>query len=196
MVVRTAVAASLVFMTCIVVGRAQTNASPQPSQGRGTLLPPARVPATPTPAAPAAAQARSQPVNVKIDFTITDQRAGAAPVKRTLSVVTADGQLGRVRTTSKVNWRGGDLDVPLNVDATPSLLTGGEIRVQFTVSYDVPYFTGATAAPNAQGEVSRSTLSDSVTLVLKDGASVTAAQSADPIGDRQVSVDVKATVMK
>ena len=113
---------------------------------------------------------------------------------RELSVIAADGQLGRVRTTSKVNWRGGDLDVPLNVDATPSLLGGGEIRVQFTVSYDVPYFNGET--PQKQGDVSRSTLSDSVTLVLKDGASVTAAQSADPIGDRQVSVDVKATVLK
>jgi len=44
--------------------------------------------------------------------------------------------------------------------------------------------------------VAKTTLQDSVSLILENGKSMVAAQSADPIGDRQVTVELKATVLK
>ena len=37
---------------------------------------------------------------------------------------------------------------------------------------------------------------DSVTLILESGKSMMVAQSADTVSDRQVSVDVKATILR
>ena len=84
--------------------------------------------------------------------------------------------------------------IALNVDATPTLLSDGRIKLQLTLSYDWP---GPSDAPTGGGpRVTTMTLQDSVSLILTDGKSMIAAQSADPVGDRQVTVEVKATIMK
>ena len=135
-------------------------------------------------------------MNVQVEFTITDQRGNEAPIKRVVSVIAADRNLGRVRSTATVVGIQGD--VPLNVDATPTLLSDGKIRLQFTLSYDwpVPYEPAASKEPSPIGRLTRTTLQDSVSLILVDGKSMVAAQSADPVGDRRVTVEVKATVLK
>src|SRR6267143_4348500 len=102
----------------------------------------------PTPA-PAAAQApapaprrEGQPINVKVDVTITDQRGGAAPIKRSVSVVVGDGFTGLIRSQSEVFGVG---SVPLNIDAEPTLLSDGKVRVRFNLLYvwPAPYEAGA-----------------------------------------------------
>jgi hypothetical protein len=156
---------------------------------------------TPAPAArPAIApvpRREGQPVNVKIDFTITDQRGGAPAIKRTLTMMVADERTGSIRSQSAVFQVG---DVPLNVDASPSLLTDGKIRLGFNLQYDWPApLEGPAANPSQQpprGAVIKTALHDSVTLILESGKPMIAAQSADPIGDRQVTVEVKATVLR
>lgn len=154
----------------------------------------ASAPAAPNaPPAPPAPARTFQAVNVKIEFTITDQRSTAAPIKRTVSIITSDGMPGRVRSTSTIQTVSRELDVPLNVDATPMLLPDGKIRVQFTLGYNVPYY--GEEIPK-RGDLVRSDLSDGVSLVLTEGKSVVAAQSSDPIGDRKVTVEVVATVVK
>jgi hypothetical protein len=176
---------------------AQAPTTPAPQTGTGRLLPNAAVPPPPPPPPRApVAQTGGQPVNIKVDFTITDQRGAEPPIKRGISVIAADRNLGRVRSSATVF--GQSSNVPLDVDATPTLLNDGKIRLQFTLSYDWPAPPADPARNTAPaiGAVTRSLLSDSVTLILENGKSMVAAQSADPVGDRQVSVEVKATILK
>ncbi len=162
--------------------------TPAPAQGRGGTPAPAP---TPAPAAPAPRR-QTQPINVKVDLSITDQRAGSPAIKRTLSVIVADGYTGSVRSQSEVLAVG---SIPLNVDADPELLPDGKIRLRLNVQYDWPApLEGGRDAP--RGTVIKTALHDSVALILESGQAVVAAQSADPIGDRQVTVEVKATILR
>jgi hypothetical protein len=151
---------------------------------------------TPAPApaqAPAPAPRREgQPINVKVDVTITDQRGGAAPIKRSVSVVVGDGFTGLIRSQSEVFGVG---SVPLNIDAEPTLLSDGKVRVRFNLQYDwpAPYEAGANLP---RGSVIKTALHDTVALILENGKPMVVAQSADPIGDRQVSVEIKASILR
>jgi hypothetical protein len=189
-------------------GRAPRGVQPgdrgdQPA-GRGEQPTPAPAARTPAPPAPASPRREGQPVNIKIDFTITDQRGSAPAIKRTLTLIVADERTGSIRSQSNVFQVG---DVPLNVDASPSLLTDGKIRLGFNLQYDWPAPLEGLAAgqdpnnpraerPPARGTVIKTALHDSVTLILESGKPMIAAQSADPIGDRQVTVELKATVLR
>jgi len=114
-----------------------------------------------------------------------------------LTLIVADERTGSIRSQSNVYQVG---DVPLNVDASPSLLTDGKIRLGFNLQYDWPApteglaTTASTGLP--RGTVIKTALHDSVSLILESGKPMIAAQSADPIGDRQVTVEVKATVLR
>ena len=165
------------------------------ARGRSTQPPVSAVPPPPPPPAPPAPAApQGQPVNVKVEFTITDQREGAAAVKRTISVIVADRNLGRVRSVATVIGPTGL--VPLDVDATPIILNGGKLKLQFTLSYDLPGSSEMPPAGSPVGRVAKTAIQDSVSLILENGRSMVAAQSVDPIGDRQVTVEVKATILK
>jgi hypothetical protein len=164
--------------------------------GRGDQPTPASAPRTLVTPAPTPRR-EGQPVNIKIDFTIIDQRGSAAAIKRTLTLIVADERTGSIRSQSSVFQVG---DVPLNVDASPSLLTDGKIRLGFNLQYDWPApLDAGSANPTTQpprGTVIKTALHDSVVLILESGKPRIAAQSADPIGDRQVTVEVKATVLR
>jgi hypothetical protein len=195
---RTAVLAALLIATVPILAQPPA-ATPPPGQAPRSAQPPTPAPAprAATPPAPGGARREGQPVNIKIDFTITDQRGSAAAIKRTLTLMVADERTGSIRSQSNVFQVG---DVPLNVDASPALLTDGKIRLGFNLQYDWPApLEGAAANPTQQpprGTVIKTALHDSVTLILESGKSMIAAQSADPIGDRQVTVEVKATVLR
>jgi len=169
---------------------------PQPQPPRAGSQRPAP-PQQPAPAAvpapgPPAPRRQFQAVNTRVDLSITDQRGGSAPIKRTLSVVVADGMTGSVRSQSEVLAVG---SVPLNVDASPELLVDGKIRLGLNVQYDWPApIENARDAP--RGTVIKTALHDSLTLILDNDKPMIAAQSADPIGDRQVTVEVKATILR
>lgn len=144
--------------------------------------------------AAATSTARSrQAVNVKIEFTLTDQRSGGATSKRTVSAIVADGYNGQIRSSSEVAGIGGG--VTLNIDASPEILPDGKIRVGVALQYDWPAPV-ETAAPNQRGTVLKTVMHDNVALILENGKPMIAAQSADPVVDRQVTVEVKATVLR
>jgi hypothetical protein len=165
-----------------------TAPAPTPAQPPRVITPPP----TPAPAVAPAARRQTQPINVKVDLSITDQRAGSPPIKRTLSVIVADGYTGSIRSQSEVLAVG---SIPLNVDADPELLSDGKIRLRLNVQYDWPApLEGGRDAP--RGTVIKTALHNSVALILESGQAVVAAQSADPIGDRQVTVEVKATILR
>jgi len=182
--------------------RARTAVTPEPAQPGTAPRPRTAVtpdgPAMPLqPPAAAAARRTGQPINVKVEFTLIDQRSGGTPVKRTVSIVVADAHTGQIRSQSDVFGIVGG--VPLNIDTSPELLPDGKVRVGFNLQYDWPApldQTAGTGANPPRGTVMKTAMHDSASLILESGKSMVAAQSADPIGDRQVTVEVKATVLR
>jgi hypothetical protein len=195
------------LLACATVGPALAQ-TPAPSTPPGTAprargatppstaeprlaIPPGEARAT-TPAAPERPRREGQPLNVKVDLTLTDQRGGAAAIKRTVTVLTADGYTGSIRTQSSVFGTSGP--VPLNVDASPILLADGKIRLMINLQYDWPAAPVENNVP--RGTVLSTSLHDQLAMIVESGKSLIVAQSADPVGDRQVTVEVKATILK
>ena len=159
---------------------------------------------TPPPAPAAASQQQprdlvrpeGQPLNIKVDVTITDQRGGTAAAKKTVSVVTADGMIGFIRSQALYGNVG---EVPLNVDTEPRLLAdGNKLRLRVNLQYELPAQTSAQSGDVARevGSLRKTSIHESLSLILESGKSIVAAQSADPLGDRQVTIEVKATVLR
>lgn len=135
-------------------------------------------------------------------MTITDERTGSAPIKKTVSIVTGDGLNGSVR--SQTNFSGPNNGVaPFNVDALPVMMGDGKVHTRLTVQYDAPMANAP--APNTQGGAPAPILSpfanfagvrDSVAVILENGKPLVVVQSTDPVSDRKVSVEVKATILR
>lgn len=175
------------LMLCLTASITTPTLAQQPAPA------PAPTPQAPrTVAAPPAPRRTGQPINVRIELSINDQRAGSAPIKRTLSMVVADGMSGSIRSQSEVIAVG---SVPLNVDADPELIGDNKIRLRLTLQYDWPAPVEA-GRDSPRGTVVKTALRDSVALILENDKTMIAAQSADPIGDRQVTVEVKATILR
>jgi hypothetical protein len=198
---RTAVLAALLIATAPILaqppastpppGQTPRNAQPPTPAPRADQPSPAPVARTPAPAVP---RREGQPVNVKVEFTLTDQRGGAAAAKRTVTVVVADGRNGFIRSSSDVVGVAGG--VVLNIDANPELLADGKIRLGCNLQYDWPPPLEQADRSIPRGTVMKTVMHDMVSLILESGKPMVAAQSADPIGDRQVTVEVKATVLR
>ena len=159
---------------------------PPPAPGQPAATRAATPPPPPPPPPPIR---RGQPINIKIDVVITDQRGAAAATKKTLSVIVGDQQNGMIRSESLIPNVG---SVPLHVDAEPEILPDGKIRLRFSLNYDLP---SEQSAP-APERVAKTSIRESLALILENGKPLTVTQSADPVGDRQVMVEVKATVLK
>jgi hypothetical protein len=153
-------------------------------------------PPAPLAGTPREAQRQGQPINVRVDVTITDQRGGAGPVKKTVTVVTGDGLGGLVRSSTLLPAPIGS--VPLNVDVDPMILPDGKIRLRVNLQYDLPAMTPAAAQPDAGGGPAplRTTIQETLVLILESGKPMIATQSADPVSDRQETVEVKATILR
>jgi hypothetical protein len=177
------------LLACATAGPALAQ-TPVPAAQPGTAPRGATPSATPAPTAPERPRREGQPINVKVDLMLTDQRGGAAAIKRTVTVLAADGYTGSIRTQSQVVQVG---PVPLNVDASPTLLADGKIRLSINLQYDWPA-PAETSGP--RGTVVSTSLHDQLMLILENGKTMIVAQSADPVGDRQVTVEVKATVLR
>src|SRR5688572_25707872 len=100
--------------------------SPKPVKPRPVPVAPEVV--TPAPAetrrmvevAPAP-PARNQPINVRVDITISEQRGKAAPNRKLLSIIAADGFRNAIR--SQESFSPPPIEVPLNVDVLANILT-------------------------------------------------------------------------
>lgn len=173
-------------------GVAPTPETPRP---RIATTPEAPIVAVAPQAAPAPAPRREgQPVNVKVEVTITDQPgSGGAVVKKTVSVVTGDNMSGFIRSNAFYQELG---PVPLNIDTEPQILSDGKIRLRVNLQYDLPTARVGETAASGPGPLRKTELRENLALILESGKPVVAAQSADPVGDRQVTVEVKATILK
>ena len=140
--------------------------------------------------------AEGQPVNVRMDLTITDQRGEGVTVVKTVSVMTADRYWGRIRTQGDArNPGGGRVPVILNVDVRPTLIRDGRARVELTIEYR-PADDPTAIAGRREGDSTSPNINESLAVILEDGKSVLISQSADPVTDRKVKVEAKLTVLK
>lgn len=181
---------------CVVAvgatGAAQTPrpappAEKPPSREPAQPLPPEAPPAPGVPRAerPSERQPAGQPVNIRLDVTIIDE-GGPAPSRKSVSLTVADRQSGQVRSEVFVQDVG---RVPLAVDAFPMLERDNRVRVRMTLDYQ----------PNPGQDRKQPTPMNmrlSFGIVLDNGKKIVAAQAADPVTDRKVSVEVTATVLK
>lgn len=127
-----------------------------------------------------------QPVNIKLDLTITDQTGPGDPLKKVVTMVVADRGMGSIRSLGSVRTQG---RVQINVDARPHILQSGAIRLSLGLEYN-PRTLGNDAPTEW------SSLNEQITVVLAAGKPLIVSQAADPASDRKISVEVLATVMK
>jgi hypothetical protein len=127
-----------------------------------------------------------QPVNIKLDLTITDQVGTDDPVKKVLSMTVADGSNGTIRNSGNVKDQG---RVQIRAEARPKILPSGQIRLMLALEY-VP------RAPGTDAPVHGSALHEQISTIIEPGKPVIVTQSADPASDRKILVEVKATLLK
>lgn len=116
--------------------------------------------------------------NIRIEVSISDSVSAAQ--KKTVSMLVADGYMGRVRAQ-----RGPG--AVLNVDATPRLQKDGRVSLQMVLEYR-PRETAETME-------SVSPINELLTVLLTSGKPLVVTQAADPSSDRKVSVEVTATIL-
>ena len=193
---------SRVVLALSLIAPATAIAAPQnppspvrpPMQARPAVAPRPQTPPAPAPAPAPKADAApvprplGQPVNVRVEFTITDQQGSQAPIKKTVSLMLADRENGMIR--SETGTRFGR--VQLNVDAEVMILEGaeGKILAQVGMSYDL---VDQSQEESRQGPTQ---IRQSLRTVLDDGKPLVISESADPITDRKVVVEVKATILR
>ncbi len=157
---------------------------------------PAAPPPPPPPAPPGPPRREGQPINVRVELNITEDGGAGAPIKKSVTAVVADGYNGFVRQQgfAQQNPTAPNFNqpVPLNFDAFPVILPNGKIRLTCSIQYNA----GAGAAA-ATGETRRGTdIRQNLVLNLESGKALVISQGTDPIGDRRVTVEVTATILR
>lgn len=128
--------------------------------------------------------------NVQIELTITDQGGTGAPEKKTVTMVVSSGAWGKIRSVGSVRPVGdAPYGVDLNVDARPFVSVDGPIQLELTLNYAPPQ-----SVENAKGRPTG--VNQSLTVVLQSGKPLIVSQAADPVSDRKIIVEAKATVLK
>jgi hypothetical protein len=195
----------IVFAACVLVASnvfAQTAPrTPQaPAAPAAPAAPssPAASHAQPAPAAPPAPPApprrEGQPINVKVELNITEDGGTGAPIKKSVTAVVADGYNGFVRQQGVAQSAVAPRSIPLNLDAFPVILANGKIRLTCSIQYTAGAASTATSAP---GDARAGTdIRQSLVLNLESGKPLVISQGTDPIGDRRVTVEVTATILK
>jgi hypothetical protein len=164
--------------------------------------------ATPDEEQPRQEAGRPGPQDVRLDVTINDQSGSGKPVAKTVTMVVADRESGSIRSQTRMPFRlpvrpadpsgppppeaWNTENLPLNVDAWPTILPDGRVRVKLVLSYrTASSMPGAASAPMAMATVEKNLIA-----VLSDGKPLVVSESADAATDRKVTVEVKATIQK
>ena len=171
---RYVLAAVLTLMTATAGVRAQATA-PKAQTPPAVEKAPQAKPAPPETLPP------GQPINIKLDVTITDQSGPGEPSKKTVSMLVADRAAGSIRSTAN------NVRATLNVDASPQLLPNGTIKVQLGLEYN---------PQKGDGPPTGSSLNQRVAIVLSPGKPLVLSQAADPLSDRKITVEVRADLLK
>jgi hypothetical protein len=165
---------------------------PAPQPGRPTQRPtPLPTPeATPVPL-PIPPTVRGKELNVQIELTINDQSGAGPGQKKTVSLLAADRTMGRVRASADASKENvGRVGTNLFIDARPIILDGNS-RILLELALEYTPLVGMVEAARSPTH-----LNESISVILADGKPLTISQAADPISDRRMTVEVKATILK
>ncbi len=154
----------------------------------------AQEPPPPRPQPAPAAQPRLAPgssfTNIKLDLTITDTYA-ETPSTKTVTMLVMDGERGSIRTANRLPGSG--INVALNIDAIANLVPDGSGRIRLRLTFE---YTPAQTGPPDTRPMGPAELTESLTVVVENGKELVISQSADPLTNRRVTVEVSATVLK
>jgi hypothetical protein len=140
----------------------------------------------------AAAADPGQPINIKLDLTITDQAGpGDAATKRTVSMIVADRQMGSVRSSGRVVVGPNNFNVGLNLDAEPFILNENQIRLTLALDYSPK--PGTENATSGEG---RANLTERLTLWVQPGKPIVISHASDPTSDRKITAELVTTLLK
>jgi len=132
--------------------------------------------------------------NVQIELTLTDQLGSQPAEKKIVSMIASSGNWGKIRSSGQVFPAGEPAYVvELNVDARPWVSKDGPIQLELTFNYAPLKSGGEQKEGNKQRP---SGINQSQTVIMTSGKPLIVSQAADPISDRKVTVEVKATVLK
>lgn len=132
--------------------------------------------------------------NVQIELTLTDQLGNQPAEKKVVSMIASSQSWGKIRSAGQVFPAGEPpYVVELNVDARPWVTVEGQIQLDLTFVYAPLKSGGEQKEGNKQRP---SGINQSQTVILQSGKPLIVSQAADPISDRKVVVEVKATILK
>jgi hypothetical protein len=175
-------------MTALVLAVFALAALPAAAQSEEAK--PAKTEAKPAAQAPAAP---GQPVNIRIEVTINDARGGQPGLTKVVSLIAADGGTAFIRSTAEAPY-GAKVDsvrhVPLHVDATPRI-QGNRIRLRFSLEYNA-----IDLAADTRQFYPRMEIKENLVLVLENDKPLRIAETPDPLSDRRVTVELKATILR
>jgi hypothetical protein len=146
--------------------------------------------AIPPPAAPGVPKMRGRDLNLQVEITISDQLGTQTPDKKVVSMLVADATFGRIRASADAQRTGvGMVGTGLNVDARPTVLNGDRILLELTVEY-TPF--------RESGQITQrpTVLNESLSVILQSGKPMVVSQAADPVADRKIAVEVRASIVK
>jgi len=118
-------------------------------------------------------------VNIQVEITIVTETAGAPANRKTVSLTVADRQSGSVRSFDRnPTAQGGQL----NVDVTPAIQKNGRILARVGLEYQ-----SGSEIPMVQVRAQP---------LLDSGKALQISRAVSPAGDRSVTAEVTATVLK
>ena len=94
-----------------------------------------------------------------------------------------EGESGRIRTNAEVPRNKAWTTVPLSVDAYPTI-EGPKIRLRASLEYQL-----LSEAPGPDLPAGKTSMTQSVTALLNDGASTVVCMYDDPLSDRKVTLE-------
>jgi hypothetical protein len=169
-------------------------AAPAPQAPAAAVAP--TPPPPPPPAPPGPPRREGQPINIKVDLTITEDGGAEPSIRKSITAVVGDGFSGYVReqaVSNRVPAPGeapaARVSAPLNLDAYPVILPNGKVRLSCTIQY-------VTRGPAQDPQRMTTDIKQNLVLILESGKSLVVSQATDPIGERRVTVEVTATVLR
>lgn len=173
-------------------GQAPPPPAAPPQTPRPLATPTQAPPAPPSAQAPQGGQAQrpldpAQMVNIRVELAISETHGSTPASKKTVFLLTRSDSRASVRSNMVV----GNTGMGLNVDIRPRVEKDGRISLNLTFNY-VPELAGDPAP----GVNRPPDLNETMEVFLVDGKPLLVSQSADPKGDRKVTVEVTATVVK
>jgi hypothetical protein len=169
------------YVALLIVLMSIPLAAQQPPKAPASPQAPATPAAPSPPVPPVDPEQGGQPINIRLDVSVTDEGGTGAAQPKTLMVMLVDRAMGRTRAAFE--------DRSIAVDARPTLVDG-RIRVYITVlSENPPLFSGPPKDHTINWR-------NSFSLLLDNGKPMLAMETSDAVTKRKMSIEVKATIQK